>query len=317
MSFLQPMNFDSAFRPVSPEHPMHPPRPNGVANRAQLCRGNDAKCCRRAGQRAVPVGPGAELVWDENAFCCKPCPHCGGCEGQCGCREGSERSECTCSSGCEAAETECRQRSGCDHDCDSGCTGCRRRNRCDACECAEECVSQRSGCNDCDNDCDACGNAYAGRRQRRDCDNDCDTCGNAYAGRRQRRDCDHGCDSDQTTGMVYHVEQSLEKLFCAEQALQAGTAYPELYKPMNCADDPATNCPSCQQEKAFLLWELRLYLDTHPCDKKVLCLYRQLARELGDPNYASTFDEDGCGEETWNWVNKPWPWECGFRRSKN
>ena len=116
--------------------------------------------------------------------------------------------------------------------------------------------------------------------------------------------------------MVYHAEQCLEKVFCAEQALRAGTMYPDLYKPMKCADDPATNCPSEQQEKAFQLWELRLYLNTHPCDKKVLRLYRQLAKELGCPNYASTFDEDDCGAETWNWVNNPWPWECGHHRDK-
>jgi len=123
--------------------------------------------------------------------------------------------------------------------------------------------------------------------------------------------------SEQTTGMVYHVEQAMEKLFCAEQALQAGTMFPELYKPMNCADDPATNCPSKQQEKAFALWEMRLYLNTHPCDKKVLHLYRQLAKELCDPNYASTFDEDDCDADSWNWVSNPWPWECRFQRDKN
>ena len=284
MSFLQPMNFDSAFRPVRPESSNHP---NGVANRAQLCRGNDAKCCRRAGQVARPVGTGAELVWDDHAFCC---PGCGGCCGQCGCQNQCEaccpREACgDCNNDCDTGCNECR--TGCDNDCESTYT---RRH-------------QRSGCNNCDNDCDTgCENTYT-RRQRSGCNN-CDN------------DCDNGCDTEHTAGMVYHAEQCLEKVFCAEQALRAGTMYPDLYKPMNCADDPATNCPSEQQEKAFQLWELRLYLNTHPCDKKVLRLYRQLAKELGCPNYASTFDEDDCGAETWNWVNNPWPWECGHQRDK-
>ena len=288
MSFLQPMNFDSAFRPVNSDRSSRPCCSNGVANRAQLCRGNDAKCCRQAGQKACPCGDGAELVWDDSAF------------GGCGCHHHDK--PCGCQNGCECEQ--CRQWShdnDWNRDCDCGCDHDMNNRR------------QRGRDNGCDN---GCNNACNNGRQRsydKDCDDGCD---NARNNRRQRER-DHDCDSEQTTGMVYHVEQAMEKLFCAEQALQAGTMFPELYKPMNCADDPATNCPSKQQEKAFALWEMRLYLNTHPCDKKVLHLYRQLAKELCDPNYASTFDEDDCDADSWNWVSNPWPWECRFQRDKN
>ncbi len=269
---------------------------------------------------ACPCGDGANLVWDDSAF------------GGCGCHHHDK--PCGCQNGCECEQ--CRQRGrdndwnrDCDNGCDHDMNNRRQRGRdndwdkdCDN-GCDHDCGNgrQRNRDNDWDKDCDnGCENACGSGRQRnrdndwdKDCDNGCDNTRN----NRRQRERDHDCDSEQTTGMVYHVEQSMEKLFCAEQALQAGTMFPELYKPMNCADDPATNCPSKQQEKAFALWEMRLYLNTHPCDKKVLCLYRQLAKELCDPNYASTFDEDDCDADSWNWVSNPWPWECRFQRDKN
>lgn len=67
----------------------------------------------------------------------------------------------------------------------------------------------------------------------------------------------------------------------------------------------------------FALWELHLYLDTHPCDKKAKELFKEYAikteqlkaeyERMYGPLVASTT----CGEK---WTKEPWPWQnnvCG------
>ncbi len=67
----------------------------------------------------------------------------------------------------------------------------------------------------------------------------------------------------------------------------------------------------------FAVWELHLYLDTHPCDMQALALhnkYKQKLKELTD------IFEENCYKLTANsaqgveWFKSPWPWEkegCG------
>jgi len=66
----------------------------------------------------------------------------------------------------------------------------------------------------------------------------------------------------------------------------------------------------------FSAWELRLYLDTHPCDERALAAYRQLcaANPGGKCNYACAVNDGGgcsCGtdDKVWRWIDDPWPWE--------
>ena len=112
--------------------------------------------------------------------------------------------------------------------------------------------------------------------------------------------------------MVYEAEHDLSQLHEAEEAIRKGTLFPQLYMPMNgeCAD--ACGAQLCEdQAEAFAAWELRLYLNTHPCDQQALKLFRQLARKTRQPNYATSFVQD-C-DEGWRWTDAPWPWEfnCG------
>ena len=93
-----------------------------------------------------------------------------------------------------------------------------------------------------------------------------------------------------------------------EEAIRKGTLFSQLYMPMNgeCAD--ACGATLCEgQAEAFAAWELRLYLNTHPCDQQALQLFHKMARKAGEPNYASTFVE-GC-QSRWSWTDAPWPWE--------
>ncbi len=61
----------------------------------------------------------------------------------------------------------------------------------------------------------------------------------------------------------------------------------------------------------FAVWELRLYLDTHPNDEKALAAYRRLCAILESLHDS----QNGCqcrSEESdthWSWIDDPWPWQ--------
>ena len=75
----------------------------------------------------------------------------------------------------------------------------------------------------------------------------------------------------------------------------------------------AENCADHCQKTAFMLWELRLYLNAHPNDKEALALFGQLAEKAGD-TYATAFLTEAC--DRWAWTDDPWPWEydCQCRK---
>ena len=149
---------------------------------------------------------------------------------------------------------------------------------------------------------DDCGSAYVQPRNT-DC-NKCDDCG----GNRSRSRRNRG------VGMVWGVKQELDQVFECDSALRSGTLFPELHKPMSGYCPGECNCQTDGQAASFSAWDLRLYLNTHPDDKQALALFRRLCEEAGEPNYATTFLEDGCGASDWGWTDDPWPWErrpCG------
>ena len=113
-------------------------------------------------------------------------------------------------------------------------------------------------------------------------------------------------------GMVYAVCQQLEQLLGLEEALRFGTLFPELHKPMNGHCPASVACISRERALAFAIWEVRLYLDTHPCDEKALALLRRLMAAAEGENYATSFLPD-CGDG-WTWTQGPWPWEYGCVR---
>ena len=68
--------------------------------------------------------------------------------------------------------------------------------------------------------------------------------------------------------------------------------------------------------KRFAVIELALYLDTHPDDKKALCLHNKYSKELKDlcdkyqKIYGPLTIEYPCNK--WRWLEEPWPWEGGI-----
>ena len=121
--------------------------------------------------------------------------------------------------------------------------------------------------------------------------------------------CNNGCNS-QTAGMVYSADHCLKNRMSAAQGIRQGSLFTELHKPF-----AANPCPSgcanvtSRQALAFAAWELRLYLDTHPCDKAALRLFEEYERRLNCQNYATTFVPGCKGRNRWTWNTDPWPWE--------
>lgn len=87
----------------------------------------------------------------------------------------------------------------------------------------------------------------------------------------------------------------------------------------NCDND----CGNCKKEEMleqikaldFAIIELSLYLDTHPDDKKALCMhndYCKQVKELKD-KYQKVYGPLSiyypCNK--WRWLENPWPWEGG------
>ena len=194
----------------------------------------------------------------------------------CGCNNGCQReNECGCANTRDNNfGKNCGTAFGCNHNTDCDCkTSCQRENNCG---CNTSCTREST----CNTDC-SCNHHRHGHH-------------------------------NQTPAMVYEQEHDLCQLHEAEEAIRKGTLFPQLYMPMKgeCAD--ACGAQLCDgQAEAFAAWELRLYLNTHPCDQQALKLFHKLARQTCQPNYATTFAED-CGEG-WRWTDAPWPWEfnCG------
>ena len=69
------------------------------------------------------------------------------------------------------------------------------------------------------------------------------------------------------------------------------------------------------KEYKFSIIELGLYLDTHPDDKKALCMHRDYCnkyKKLADEYqkiYGPLTIMFPCNK--WRWLEEPWPWERG------
>ena len=66
----------------------------------------------------------------------------------------------------------------------------------------------------------------------------------------------------------------------------------------------------------FRIYDLQLYLDTHPCDKRAIdeynetskkaCLMRENFEKL---YYPLTVNYNQNKSNNWQWIEGPWPWE--------
>lgn len=65
----------------------------------------------------------------------------------------------------------------------------------------------------------------------------------------------------------------------------------------------------------FKLYDLQLYLDTHPFDREILEKYMDLAdeaeeaRENYEEKYGPLKAVNAATNTEWMWIKNPWPWE--------
>ncbi len=68
------------------------------------------------------------------------------------------------------------------------------------------------------------------------------------------------------------------------------------------------------QSYNFAAYDLNLYLDTHPNDKKALELFKELTCKAKEA-YVAFLKEFGPltamdnTQDTWAWLENPWPWD--------
>lgn len=79
-----------------------------------------------------------------------------------------------------------------------------------------------------------------------------------------------------------------------------------------------TEQQACLQELMaldFKLYDLHLYLNTHPFDGEVLEIYQDLTKEAqaARAKYENTYGPLKCNNAAtdceWTWIKNPWPWE--------
>ena len=76
----------------------------------------------------------------------------------------------------------------------------------------------------------------------------------------------------------------------------------------------------CMMEKRlsaaqFAVWEIHLFLDTHPNDEEALAAYNKyLARyeelyQQFTEKYGALSAQNTADDKNWQWVDAPWPWD--------
>lgn len=72
-------------------------------------------------------------------------------------------------------------------------------------------------------------------------------------------------------------------------------------------------------QASFAVDDVKLYLDTHPCDEDAMAYFREysMIRERAMKEYARLYGPltidmaaENCSEH-WKWVKQPWPWQDG------
>lgn len=71
-------------------------------------------------------------------------------------------------------------------------------------------------------------------------------------------------------------------------------------------------------EYDFYIYDLNLYLDTHPDDCNALQEYQQMSAKHDEltneyvQNYGPINARQVTSDNYWTWIESPWPWEGGM-----
>ena len=108
-----------------------------------------------------------------------------------------------------------------------------------------------------------------------------------------------------------------------KEAFQRGNLFNNLYDPYKNYKYSQLNSTNNFEELLynilmykFTLTELNLYLDTNPNNQEMINLYKKylleeqkLCMEFEKKYGPLTVDSNNLGNNTWNWIKSPWPWE--------
>lgn len=81
----------------------------------------------------------------------------------------------------------------------------------------------------------------------------------------------------------------------------------------NCIEQTREEMLMKIREYNFSIVELALYLDTHPDDKKAICMHNEYTKAVKDLEdkyqkvYGPLTIKYPC--KKWRWLEEPWPWE--------
>lgn len=69
------------------------------------------------------------------------------------------------------------------------------------------------------------------------------------------------------------------------------------------------------QAAEFAVYDLLLYLDTHPCCRRALALFKEKCAEAeaAKSEFEAKYDPltycASCDKTPWQWIKNPWVWE--------
>lgn len=69
------------------------------------------------------------------------------------------------------------------------------------------------------------------------------------------------------------------------------------------------------QNYHFSAYDMLLYLDTHPCDKKAFELFKELVKKYEslkkeyEQNFGPLCAFSSAFSNSFDWIDSPWPWE--------
>ncbi|MDD7389837.1 MAG: spore coat protein CotJB [Lachnospiraceae bacterium] len=140
----------------------------------------------------------------------------------------------------------------------------------------------------------------------------------------------NGMENHRSLAMAYVPYQQFGEIFDFSEAMEKGTVFPGLYKPFQkeaCGDHKRrTETGNGQKELpvqicelGFALYDLTLFLDTHPEDSDAGALfenylqkYREIRKEFtGTYRPLGALDGNGGQLPAQSWGQKPMPWEGG------
>lgn len=126
--------------------------------------------------------------------------------------------------------------------------------------------------------------------------------------------------NNNSMGNMFNSDNSLAE---AKTAFLRGNLFNDLYEPYK-GYKYRELIPSNMREEQlynilkynFVLVELMLYLDVNPNDREKVNLYnkyliekKQLIDEYEKKYGPLTMDGMNMGDNKWNWIDRPWPWE--------